>query len=63
MLPDRMVKIMAKKKSKRNISKPVEKHETAAWADIEKVKPVTNVSMPNESSVRDAKDHVDSNEK
>ncbi|HBM81314.1 MAG TPA: DUF3787 domain-containing protein [Clostridiaceae bacterium] len=54
---------MAKKKSKRNISKPVEKHETAAWADIEKVKPVTNVSMPNESSVRDAKDHVDSNEK
>lgn len=42
---------------------PIERHETAAWADIEKTKPVSNVSIPCEIQVRNAKEHVDTNEK
>lgn len=43
--------------------KAIEKHETAAWADIHKVKPVSNVAIPSEAAVRDAKDWVDANQK
>ncbi len=42
---------------------PIEKHETAAWADIESQKDISNVSIPSNKSVRDAKDWVDSNQK
>lgn len=42
---------------------PVEKHDTAAWANIEETKPVSNVTIPNEIQVRNAKEHVDTNEK
>lgn len=42
---------------------PIEKHETAAWANIEGIKPVSNVTMPSENETRNAKDWVDSNEK
>lgn len=42
---------------------PIEKHDTAAWANISKVKPVTNVSIPNEQETRNAKDWVDANQK
>ncbi len=42
---------------------PIENHITAAWANIENVKPISNVSLPNESQVRDAKDYVDANQK
>ncbi|SHJ92100.1 protein of unknown function [Clostridium cavendishii DSM 21758] len=42
---------------------PIEKHETAAWADIEKTKPVSKVTIPSEANVINAKEYVDSNEK
>jgi hypothetical protein len=42
---------------------PIENHETAAWANIEKMKPVSNVTIPNEIQVRNAKEYVDTNEK
>ena len=42
---------------------PIEQHVTAAWANIEKTKPVSNVGIPNEMDVSNAKDFVDSNEK
>ncbi|KZL93481.1 CDIF630_02480 family spore surface protein [Clostridium magnum] len=42
---------------------PIEKHETASWANIEETKPVSNVSIPSENETRNAKDYVDSNEK
>lgn len=42
---------------------PIEKHETAAWADIERTKPVSNVTIPSEAETRDAKDWVDANQK
>jgi len=42
---------------------PIEKHTTAAWANIKDTKPVSKVPVPTEKSVRDAKDWVDSNEK
>lgn len=44
-------------------SKPVEQHQTAAWANIENTKSVTNVSIPNELEVDNAKEWVDSNQK
>jgi hypothetical protein len=42
---------------------PIEQHDTAAWANIEKTKPVSNVTIPSEVEVRNAKEYVDTNEK
>jgi hypothetical protein len=42
---------------------PIERHDTAAWANIESMKPVSNVTLPSELQVTNAKEHVDSNEK
>jgi hypothetical protein len=42
---------------------PIENHETAAWANIEKTKPLSNVSIPDESEVFNAKEYVDENQK
>ncbi|MBP2033649.1 hypothetical protein J2Z42_002356 [Clostridium algifaecis] len=49
------------KKSHKKIS--IENHETAAFANIKKVKPVTNVPITGEFSASNAKDWVDENEK
>lgn len=42
---------------------PIEKHETAAWANIRETKPVSNVIIPDEIDVRNAKEWVDTNQK
>ena len=42
---------------------PIENHETAAWANIEKEKPLSNVSIPDESEAFNAKEYVDENQK
>jgi hypothetical protein len=39
------------------------KQDTASWANIEKQKPLSNVGIPNETEVINAKEYVDSNEK
>lgn len=55
---------MADNKSKdKNIRIPVERHDTAAWANISKTLPVSNVTVPSEKEVMNAKEWVDSNEK
>jgi hypothetical protein len=55
---------MAKNRYKeKSMETPIENHETAAWANIEKTKPVSNVAIPNEIQVRNAKEYVDTNEK
>ncbi len=51
---------MTDNKYKRN---PIEKHHTAAWANIESKKPVSNVTLPSEVQIKNAKKHVDTNEK
>jgi len=43
--------------------KPIENHDTAAWANIEDTKPMSNVSLPNEVELRNAKEWVDTNQK
>ncbi len=42
---------------------PIEKHTTAAWANIANTKDVSKVPIPSEKNVRDAKDYVDGNQK
>lgn len=42
---------------------PIEEHNTAAWANIEKMKPISNVTVPSETEVMNAKEYVDTNEK
>lgn len=42
---------------------PIENHQTAAWADIEKIQPESRVPIPREEAVGRAKDWVDENEK
>lgn len=47
----------------KDMSKPIESHDTAAWADIESRYPVSNVAKPSEMQVINAKEYVDENEK
>lgn len=47
----------------KKMAAPIEKHDTAAWANIESVKQVSKVNMPSEDQVDNAKEHADSNEK
>jgi hypothetical protein len=46
-----------------NRETPIEKHDTAAWADIESTKPVSKVTLPSEVQVKNAKEHVDTDQK
>lgn len=56
--------LLNKSINKKNIKKqPIEKHNTAAWADVDKKQPVSNVSIPSEAQVINAKEWVDVNEK
>lgn len=43
--------------------RPIEQHTTAAWANIEKTKEISNVSIPSEIEVGNAKEWVDTNQK
>ncbi|SHI91771.1 protein of unknown function [Clostridium amylolyticum] len=55
---------MAKNKTKEfSMGIPVEKHDTAAWANIKETKPVSRVTIPSEIDVRNAKEWVDTNQK
>lgn len=47
----------------RNMKVPVEKHDTAAWVNIEDSKFQSEVTMPDEIQIRNAKEYVDTNEK
>ena len=53
---------MSKPKDK-NQKKPVEQHDTAAWANTESRHEISKVNIPNDIQVRNAKAYVDSNEK
>jgi hypothetical protein len=43
--------------------RPIEQHTTAAWANINKTKEISNVTIPSEFEVGNAKEWVDSNQK
>lgn len=45
------------------ITKPIERHDTAAWTNHVKTKPVSKVVVPDEIDVANAKEYVDTNEK
>ncbi len=51
------------KYKEKSMSIPIERHDTAAWANIESMKPVSNVTIPSDIQVTNAKEHVDNNEK
>ncbi|GFP78149.1 MULTISPECIES: CDIF630_02480 family spore surface protein [Clostridium] len=46
-----------------DMAKPIERHDTAAWANIAETKEVSNVEIPSELDVRNAKEWVDTNQK
>lgn len=54
---------MTNKIKEKFVAMPIEKHDTAAWANIEDAKPVSDVNIPSETQVRNAKEYVDSNQK
>lgn len=55
---------MAKNRTKeKHMARPVEEHNTAAWANIEELQPVSRVPIPNETQVKNAKEWVDTNQK
>lgn len=47
----------------KSMGMPVEKHDTAAWANIASVKKVSRVTIPSEMQTENAKEYVDTNEK
>jgi hypothetical protein len=49
--------------NERKMAKPIEKHTTASWANIEKTKEISNVTIPSEFEVGNAKQWVDRNQK
>jgi hypothetical protein len=55
--------IMSDQNNKDVELRPIEQHTTAAWANIEKLKEVSNVAIPNKLEVGNAKEWVDSNQK
>lgn len=54
---------MAEHYKEKYMAKPIEKHDTAAWANIEKTYPESKVMIPSEAQVQNAKKYVDTNEK
>lgn len=48
---------------RKEAKKPVENHQTAAWAGVEKMKPESRVAQPHDERVLQAKEYVDENEK
>jgi len=42
----------------KNMAVPIEKHNTAAWANIEKKKPESGVPIPSEIQVENAKEYA-----
>jgi hypothetical protein len=55
---------MAKKTYKeKRLEMPIENHDTAAWANVNKSKRVSKVNIPDETQIRNAKEYVDSNQK
>ena len=55
---------MSKDKSKETCNiPPIEKHDTAAWANITQQKPVSKVPVPSDFEVSNSKNWVDQNEK
>jgi hypothetical protein len=42
---------------------PIEQHDAAAWDNYDDTKPVSNVMLPGEMDVRNAKEYVDTNQK
>lgn len=55
---------MAKNRAKeKHMALPIERHTTAAWANAKKIKPVSQVTIPDEVDVMNAKEYVDTNQK
>lgn len=54
---------MADQYKEKFMAMPIEKQDTAAWANMEKTKPLSNVNIPNEYEIDLAKEYVDSNQK
>ncbi|AJQ27496.1 CDIF630_02480 family spore surface protein [Pelosinus fermentans] len=54
---------MSENRSKEKFqANPIERHETAAWrGHIEKMKPESNVPVPSEESVAEAREWVNTN--
>ncbi len=55
--------MMKKTNKPKYYREPVEKHDTASWANIESLEPITRVHRPSQSEVDNSKKYVDSNEK
>ncbi|MBP7177079.1 MAG: DUF3787 domain-containing protein [Thermoclostridium sp.] len=51
------------RKKEQFLQKPIEKHDTASWADVQRNKPFSRVLVPKEEGVIDSKEYVDMNQK
>lgn len=58
-----MINLSKNNKKEKNVGIPIERQNTAAWANIEKQQPKSKVSIPDFHQVMNAKEWVDSNQK
>lgn len=49
--------------TKIKVIRPIENHQTAAWAGVKKLAPETRIIIPEEEMVLQAKEYVDENQK
>lgn len=54
---------MTNNSNKDKCKESLENHKTAAWANIEKTKPISNVAQPSISQTNNSKEYADENEK
>jgi hypothetical protein len=47
----------------RHMAVPIEKHDTAAWADIRGTRRISRVMKPDDMQVENARDYVNENQK
>ncbi|AOY76397.1 CDIF630_02480 family spore surface protein [Clostridium formicaceticum] len=47
----------------KHLGRTIENHQTASWANMKDLKPVSRVPIPDEIEVKNAKEYVDTNEK
>ena len=50
------------KKKQKHIENSIKKQNLAAWADIERLEPISKVPIPSEDQVINAKEWVDKNQ-
>ena len=54
---------MTNKFKEKFVATPIEKHDSAAWANMQDTEQISKVNIPSEVQIKNAKEYVDTNQK